>query len=82
VLTQLASAAARQGRMPRQDATPAPIYRALHDTLDQMRLNPVVAGPAAAAMPVPARSRRNAGPVSAEPAGDVLAIGEDITGAR
>ena len=82
VLTQLASAAARQGRMPHQDATPAPIYQALHDTLDQMRLNPVVAGPAAAAMPVPARSRRNAGPVSAEPAGDVLAIGEDITGAR
>ncbi len=39
VLTRLASAAARQGRMPHQDPTPAAIYQALHDTLGQMGLH-------------------------------------------
>lgn len=38
VLTRLASAAARQGRMPHQDPTPAAVYQALHDTLGQMGL--------------------------------------------
>lgn len=37
VLARLADAAARQGRMPHQDPTPAAIYLALHDTLRQMR---------------------------------------------
>jgi hypothetical protein len=36
VLTRLAGAAARQGRMPHQDPTPAAIYQALHDTLRQL----------------------------------------------
>ena len=36
VLARLADGAARQGRMPHQDPTPAPIYQALHDTLEQM----------------------------------------------
>ncbi len=36
VLARLAAAAARQGRMPHQDPTPAAIYQALHDTLRQM----------------------------------------------
>jgi hypothetical protein len=35
VLTRLADAAARQGRMPDQDPTPAPIYLALRDSLRQ-----------------------------------------------
>jgi hypothetical protein len=35
VLARLASAAARQGRMPEQDPTPAPIYLALRDSLRQ-----------------------------------------------
>lgn len=35
VLTRLAEAAARQGRMPDQDPTPAPIYLALRDSLHQ-----------------------------------------------
>lgn len=35
VLARLASAAARQGRMPDQDPTPAPIYLALRDSLRQ-----------------------------------------------
>lgn len=36
VLGRLACAAGRQGRMPHQDPTPAPIYQALQDTLRQM----------------------------------------------
>jgi hypothetical protein len=35
VLARLASAAAQQGRMPDQDPTPAPIYVALRDSLEQ-----------------------------------------------
>lgn len=35
VLARLAGAAARQGRMPDQDPTPAPIYLALRDSLRQ-----------------------------------------------
>ncbi|HTU72574.1 MAG TPA: hypothetical protein VMG38_03560 [Trebonia sp.] len=35
VLARLADAAARQGRMPEQDPTPAPIYLALSDSLRQ-----------------------------------------------
>lgn len=35
VLARLADAAARQGRMPDQDPTPAPIYLALRDSLHQ-----------------------------------------------
>lgn len=35
VLTRLADAAARQGRMPDQDPTPAPVYLALRDSLRQ-----------------------------------------------
>lgn len=48
VLTRLAEAAARQGRMPHQDPTPAPIYQALHDSLGQLGLNtpPAAAGTA------------------------------------
>jgi hypothetical protein len=38
VLTRLAAAAARQGRMPHQDPTPAAIYQALADTLGQLGL--------------------------------------------
>jgi len=37
VLARLADAAARQGRMPEQDPTPAPIYLALRDSLHQFR---------------------------------------------
>jgi len=36
VLARLADAAARQGRMPHQDPTPAAIYQALQDALGQM----------------------------------------------
>jgi hypothetical protein len=39
VLIRLASAAARHGRMPHQDPTPAPVYQALRDTLGQMGLH-------------------------------------------
>jgi len=51
VLAKLAEAAARLGRMPDQDPTPAPVYQALRDTLDQMGLNErtAVAGAAPAA---------------------------------
>jgi len=49
VLTQLASAAARQGRMPHQDPTPAAIYQALQDTLGQMGLHGETTGTTAAA---------------------------------
>jgi len=35
VLARLAEAAVRQGRMPDQDPTPAPIYLALRDSLSQ-----------------------------------------------
>jgi hypothetical protein len=38
VLTRLAAAAARQGRMPHQDPTPAAIYQALDDILGQLGL--------------------------------------------
>jgi hypothetical protein len=48
VLTRLAAAAARQGRMPHQDPTPAAIYEALHDTLGQIGLHADVTGTAAA----------------------------------
>jgi hypothetical protein len=49
VLTRLASAAARQGRMPHQDPTPAAIYQALQDTLGQMGLHGETTGMTAAA---------------------------------
>lgn len=51
VLVRLAGAAARQGRMPSQDPTPAAIYQALHDTLVQMGLPEDTGSP----RPLPAR---------------------------
>lgn len=49
VLARLAQAARRQGRMPHQDPTPAPIYQALHETLVQMGRHDAATSPSAPA---------------------------------
>lgn len=48
VLVRLALAAIRQGRMPHQDPTPAPVYEALRNTLIQLGRHEEIAGQTAA----------------------------------
>jgi hypothetical protein len=81
VLARLAAAAARQGRMPHQDPTPAAIYQALAGTLAQLGLHVDVTPPAAAVVPAAAGPGRDAALVPAGPADDDLTRGEHLTAA-